>query len=158
VAKVEFFNGSTKLAEDTTAPFSYGWTGVGAGTYSLTARATDNRGATTATPASTITVSAGPPPNRPPTASITSPADGAVFPRLGMTTIRATATDPDPGGRVTRVEFLRGSTVLGRDTSAPYTYMWLFMPSGTHTLTVRAVDNAGAVTTSAPVRITVRSR
>ena len=50
VAKVEFFNGSTNLGEDTTAPFAYSWTGVGAGTYSITARATDNLGAQTRAP------------------------------------------------------------------------------------------------------------
>ena len=31
VAKVEFFNGATKLGEDTTAPYSLSWTGVPAG-------------------------------------------------------------------------------------------------------------------------------
>src|SRR5262245_12847257 len=40
VTKVEFFNGQTKLGEDTTAPYAFAWTGVGAGSYSLTARAT----------------------------------------------------------------------------------------------------------------------
>src|SRR5215210_2918828 len=47
VAKVEFFNGATKLGEDTTAPYGYDWTAVAAGSYTLTARATDNLGVTT---------------------------------------------------------------------------------------------------------------
>ena len=46
VAKVEFFQASIKLGEDTTAPFSYAWSNVAAGTYMLTAKATDNAGAT----------------------------------------------------------------------------------------------------------------
>jgi hypothetical protein len=29
VSKVEFFNGATKLGEDTTAPYSFAWSGVG---------------------------------------------------------------------------------------------------------------------------------
>ena len=69
VAKVEFFNGATKLGEDTTAPYSFTWSGVAAGTYTLTARATDDLGGTTTSAASTITVSG----NTPPTATITSP-------------------------------------------------------------------------------------
>ena len=156
VTTVQFYNGATKLGEDMTAPFTFAWSGVGPGTYALTAKATDEDGASTTTAASTITVSAAPAPNQPPSASITSPADGAVFPYKPTITITATATDP--GGSVTRVEFLDGTAVLGRDTSAPYSYTWRNGASGTHVLTVRATDNAGAVTTSAPVRITVRPR
>ena len=46
VAKVEFFKGSTKLGESTIAPYQFNWTNVSAGTYALTAKATDNQGAT----------------------------------------------------------------------------------------------------------------
>ncbi|TGE28475.1 Ig-like domain-containing protein [Hymenobacter metallicola] len=59
VSKVEFFQGSTKLGEDLTSPYSYSWTGVAAGTYSLTAKATDNAGATTTSAAVSITVTSG---------------------------------------------------------------------------------------------------
>ncbi len=58
VAKVEFFNGTTKLGEDTTAPYGFTWSGVTPGTYTLTARATDDLGGTTTSAAVTITVSA----------------------------------------------------------------------------------------------------
>ena len=58
VTKVEFFNGATKLGEDTTAPYGFTWSGVAAGTYTVTARATDNLGASTTSAPSTITVSA----------------------------------------------------------------------------------------------------
>ena len=56
IAKVDFYNGSTKLGTATAAPYSYTWTGVAAGTYSLTAIATDNAGATTTSGAVGITV------------------------------------------------------------------------------------------------------
>jgi hypothetical protein len=153
VTKVEFFNGAAKLGEDTTAPYSFAWSSVGAGTYTLTARATDNLGATTTSAASTITVSAN---NTPPTASITYPADGAMFAWKPTITITAAASDPD--GNVTKVEFRDGTTVLGQDTSAPYSFTWKNVPAGSYLLTARATDNAGAVTTSSPVGITVRPR
>ena len=57
VSKVEFYQGSTKLGEDNTSPFSYSWVNVPAGTYALTARAYDNLGASTASGAVNITVS-----------------------------------------------------------------------------------------------------
>jgi Domain of unknown function (DUF1929)/Bacterial Ig domain len=153
VAKVEFFNGSTKLGEDTTAPYDFTWSGVAAGTYTLTARATDDLGGATTSAASTITVSAG---NIAPTASITSPADGAVFAWKPTITVTATASDSD--GNVTKVEFRDGTILLGQDTSAPYSFTWKNVPPGSHVLTARATDNAGAATTSSPIRITVRTK
>jgi hypothetical protein len=153
VTKVEFFNGAAKLGEDTTAPYSFTWSGVTVGTYTLTARATDNLGGTTTSAVCTITVSAG---NTPPTANITSPADGAIFAWKPTITVTATASDPD--GNITKVEFRDGTTVLGQDTSAPYSLTWRNVPPGSHVLTARATDNAGAVTTSSPVGITVRPK
>jgi hypothetical protein len=152
VTKVEFFNGSTKLAEDTTAPYSFTWSGVPAGSYTLTARATDDLGATTSSAASTITVAA----NSAPTVAITSPTDGAVFAWKPTITVSATAGDAD--GNVTAVEFRDGSTLLAQDTTAPYSFTWRNVPQGTHVLTARATDNAGAATTSSPVGITVRPK
>jgi hypothetical protein len=152
VTKVEFFNGSTKLAEDTTAPYSFTWSGVPAGSYTLTARATDDLGATTTTAASTITVAA----NSAPTVAITSPTDGAVFAWKPTITVSATAGDAD--GNVTAVEFRNGSTLLAQDTTSPYSFTWRNVPQGTHVLTARATDNAGAATTSSPVGITVRPK
>ena len=85
--------------------------------------------------------------------SITAPVDAAIFTWKPSITISASASDPD--GTVTKVEFRDGATLLGTDTSAPYSYTWKNVPPGTHSLTARATDNAGAVTTSSPVGINV---
>jgi hypothetical protein len=153
VTKVEFFNGVTKLGEDTTAPFGFTWSGVGAGSYTLTARATDDLGATATSAPSRITVGTT---NVPPTVSLTFPADGASFPWKPTITMTATAADSD--GTVTKVEFLDGTKILGQDTTAPYAFTWRNVPVGTHVLTARATDNRGAVTTSSVVSITVRPK
>jgi chitinase len=55
VIRVEFFNGTTRLGEDTTAPFTHPWNIGAAGTYTLISRATDNAGGT-ASASVTITV------------------------------------------------------------------------------------------------------
>jgi len=57
IAKVEFFQGTTKLGEDLTSPYSFAWASVPAGSYSLTAKATDNASAVTASTAIAIVVS-----------------------------------------------------------------------------------------------------
>src|SRR5690606_19651387 len=46
VTKVEFYNGTTKLGEDTSSPYAFSWNNVPAGSYTLIAKATDNDGAT----------------------------------------------------------------------------------------------------------------
>lgn len=58
VAKVEFFQGSTKLGEDTSAPYQLSWTPATTGSVSLTARATDNAGATATSAAASVNVTA----------------------------------------------------------------------------------------------------
>jgi flagellar hook assembly protein FlgD len=58
ISKVDFYSGTTLLFSDNTAPYSYNWTSVVAGTYSITARATDNSGASTTTDAVSVKVNA----------------------------------------------------------------------------------------------------
>jgi hypothetical protein len=151
VSKVEFFNGATKLGEDLSAPYTYAWTGVGAGTYSVTARATDNTAKTTTSAPVSVLVRT---PNAAPTVSITSPANGAVFGFWATVTINANAADSD--GTVAKVEFFRNNTKIGEDPTAPYSIAWRMASNGNHTLTAKATDNLGAATTSAPVSIRVK--
>jgi Carbohydrate binding module (family 35)/Bacterial Ig domain/Cellulase (glycosyl hydrolase family 5) len=42
ITKVEFFEGTNKLGEDTTSPYELTWNNINAGAYGLTAKATDN--------------------------------------------------------------------------------------------------------------------
>ena len=57
VAKVEFYNGSTKLGETSSSPFNFEWKNVAVGDYVLTAKAFDNEGLTTMSLPVSITVS-----------------------------------------------------------------------------------------------------
>ncbi len=93
------------------------------------------------------------PGNRPPTASLTSPTAGQSYTTPATVNFAATASDPD--GTVARVEFLNGSTIVGTDTQAPYTFAWTNVAAGTYSVSARAVDNQGATGTSTPVSITV---
>ena len=44
ISLVEFFNGTQKIGEDASAPYSFTWTNVAAGAYAITVKATDNTG------------------------------------------------------------------------------------------------------------------
>jgi cellulose 1,4-beta-cellobiosidase len=56
IASVQFLNGSTVIGTVTTSPYNFTWTNVAAGTYTLTARATDGAGNTATSSAVTVTV------------------------------------------------------------------------------------------------------
>lgn len=148
VTKVEFFNGATKLGEDTSAPYSYTWSNVPAGSYALTAKATDNLNASSTSAVVNIAVG-----NASPTVSITSPANNATFITGSAVTISATATDAD--GSISKVEFFQGTTKLGEDASSPYSFTWANVQAGSYSLTAKATDNGGATGTSSAINITV---
>jgi len=57
IAKIEYFAGTNKLGESTTAPFNFDWKTVPTGDYSITAKATDNEGASTTSPAINLSFS-----------------------------------------------------------------------------------------------------
>ena len=89
----------------------------------------------------------------PPVVSVTAPAEGATV--TGTVEVTADATD-DTG--VAGVQLLIDATTTGpEDTTSPYSLTWntLTTTNGTHTITARARDLAGNLTTSAPVTVTV---
>ncbi len=64
VSGVAFYQGTTLLGTDTSAPYNFTWSNVAAGSYTLTAVATDNAGAVTTSTAAAITVTGTSAPNR----------------------------------------------------------------------------------------------
>jgi beta-glucanase (GH16 family) len=58
ISKVEFYANGVKLGQATSSPYTFNWTNVPYGMYSITAKATDNINATTTSQPVTITVTA----------------------------------------------------------------------------------------------------
>ena len=87
-----------------------------------------------------------------PTVAVTAPTNGATV----SGTINATANATDAVG-VTRVEFLRDGTVLGQDTTSPYSMSFntTTVTNGSHTFGARAYDAAGNTGTATNVTATV---
>jgi len=75
VSQVEFLYGTTVISTDTTSPYSATWTPAYAGTYLLTARATDSEGAVTTSSQVEFSVLSG---DGSPSITSFSPASGAV--------------------------------------------------------------------------------
>jgi len=114
----------------------------------------------------TITIADRPFTNQPPEVSISSPTNGAVFTAPANITIVAFASDNDNGAA--SIEFFEGTNSLGFGIPIPTLcpidavhcpigamLTWPNVPPGNYVLRAKATDNAGAMTFSAPVQISV---
>ncbi|HEY7118821.1 MAG TPA: Ig-like domain-containing protein [Tepidisphaeraceae bacterium] len=154
VVGVQFkLDGNNLGAEDTTAPYSVNWatTGASNANHTLTAVARDAAGHSTLSVVVNVTV------NNPdttfPTVSLTAPANGATV--SNSLTLSANASD---NVGVVGVQFLLDGNAIGNeDTTSPYSITWdsTSASNGIHTLSARARDAAGNITTSATRSVTV---
>ena len=152
VSSVQYFaNGSAISGVVTGAPYAFTWGGVGAGSYSIVARVTDVYGATTNSAPYSLTVY----PIPPPSASVLSPADGAVYAPGASLQLAAGVTVN--GNTVNKVEFYDGASFLGQATLSNGSYVlgWPGIPNGSHGVTAKVTDSFGRVTTSAVASIAV---
>ena len=149
ISKVQFYNGITLLKTVYTAPYTYSWTSVPAGNYTITAKATDDKGSATTSVAVAVTVLQ----NVAPVVTITSPLTNSSYNGLAKINMSASATDID--GTISKVNFYNGTTLLKTVYTAPYTYSWIDVPAGKYTITAKATDNKGAITTSDSVVVSV---
>ncbi|MEU5890619.1 glycoside hydrolase family 48 protein [Streptomyces sp. NPDC047461] len=92
--------------------------------------------------------------HQPPITVLTSPAAGAVYSRGDAVPLAATAAAAD-GATVSKVEFYDDTTLLGTDTSAPYSLSASGLTVGSHSLLAKAYDSLGTSAESTPVGITV---
>ena len=152
--KVEFFQGSIKIGEKLTAPYSYTWKEVPAGTYSLTAVATDNGNLKTISEAITVTVNKSVATvNQAPVISISAPTKGSEFTSPATITVDINASDPD--GSITKVELFNGSVKLEERIATPYSFTLKELPEGTYNLKAVATDNLKASSESSILQFTV---
>jgi len=154
IVRVEFYANGNLIGTDTTAGYSVAWTNVPAGSYTITAKAIDSAGGETTSAPRTITVNAS---NTAPTAALTAPAANAQYAAPATITVSASATAPELNDTVARVEFYANGTLIGTDTTSPYSISWAGVVAGTYSLTAKTVDGQGAETTSAARSITVNA-
>ncbi len=154
VSKVEFFNGSVKIGEKLTPPYSIIWKDVTAGTYTLTATAKDNLNAKTVSAPVTVTVeNAISAVNQFPVVNIANPSHNSAVEVPAIILISADASDTD--GSVSKVEYYIGDQKIGENQTAPFEIPFEFTKAGIYEITAIATDNQGAVATSS---ITIYAR
>ncbi len=93
-------------------------------------------------------------PNQPPSVNITA-VTSSQGPLTAGVPINIAASASDGDGTVANVAFYRGTTLIGTDSSSPYSVVWSNPAAGSYSLTARATDDDGATRTSNAVPVTV---
>jgi hypothetical protein len=157
ISKVEFYAGTTIIGTATAAPYQITWGLVSAGSYSLTAVATDNSLASTVSPPLVISVGL---PNIGPSVTLDAPRGGTTFSAGSNILLVATAADLD--GSISKVEYFAGASLVGTATvpssGAVYSVTWTNVNSGEYALMAKATDNVNGTTNSSIININVVSQ
>jgi hypothetical protein len=141
---------STLVGTSTTTAYT---DNVAAGTYYYLITAQDV-GGYVSSPSNQATGTSQPD-TTPPTATMTSPANGATV--SGTVAVAANATDDVA---VASVQFVLDGTNYGSPlTTAPYSFSWnsATVANGTHTWAATATDTSGNTATSATITVTVNN-
>jgi len=148
ISKVEFYNGSAKLGEDITSPYSYTWTNVANGTYNITAKAFDDKNASTTSQSITVIV-----------INATTPTLQGT--NLNQTVIKQTAITPmifTWGNAATDVTYSSLPTgLIAVKNSSAKTLTVSGTPSVNGTFTVTTIGGSPAVSLQASVTLNPNS-
>jgi uncharacterized protein (DUF1800 family) len=152
IAKVTFYEGSTKLGDVTTAPYSWQFNAATPNKlYKFRAVATDDKGGTGSSVEAGVTV--GSLVNAAPKVTLTTNPTSQTAP--GMLTLTASPSDDD--GTIAKVEFYVGGTKIGEKTTAPWTQSYTTTQNVIYKFTARATDDKGATGMSAEIPVSVGS-
>jgi beta-glucanase (GH16 family) len=148
ISKVEFYQGSTKLGESTTSPYSFSWASVAAGSYTLTAKVTDGVGVTrTSNPVSITVVGS----QGAVIVNFTTPSDGNTLQNVVPVNARAydTHISSTDGAGIKEVDFylLKGTAIVQSHQELTATYDWSLdvagLGTGDYVLQAKAFSSLG---------------
>ena len=145
IAQVDFFANGGFLRTDTSSPYSFSWTNVTAGTYSITAVARDNTGATTVSSTRDIIVSSA---SLPSTAVFVPSSNHATAVDRYVLEVFPVGADPTVSNPVATRDLGKPSITNGEcrvDVSSTI----LALTPGTYIATVTAMGSAGSAQSAA---------
>jgi hypothetical protein len=157
VARVELFNGDERLGQTSpnewagpNEPVHFHLRNLKPGHYVLTAKATDDSGASVTSEPVELTIN-----RRPVTARIAAPNSGAQV-QLPQKRVELYAEARNPDGRIARVEFYASGELIGTAGAKPFRVAWTDLKPGTYSLTAKVVCDDDTAVTSGPVTVTIR--
>jgi hypothetical protein len=152
LADVRFYAGTVLLGTDTTAPYSFTWSSVPAGTYWITAVARDLDGGTTSSFASGITVT-GVAGTTPWMVAFTASADHATNVTSYLVEVFASGADPNTATPIASSDLGKPALNSLGEVIVDRTSFFEALAAGNYVMTVRAIGPGGS-TRSAPYVLT----
>jgi len=149
VEKVEFFINGVLKSSVVSYPYTYAWTPLSEGKFTIVARATDSVGNQTDSASVVYTADRG----LAPSVSLTSPSSAALYTSGSTVQLTATATDADDTIKIVR--FLVNGVEVASLSEAPYSKEFVPASAGVYSVVAEATDTVGNVTTSAARSFTV---
>jgi hypothetical protein len=140
IARVDFYSGQTMIGTAMSSPYSVSWKDVGAGTYSLTALARDNAGATTVSATRDIIVRS---PNLPRTAVFVPSSNHATAVERYQLEIFPAGADPTVANPVASGDLGKPAIANG-ECRVDITSTVMALPPGTYIATVTAIGSGGS--------------
>jgi chitinase len=152
LARVEFYNGTTLLGTDTTAPYAYTWSNVAAGTYSLTAVAVDAAGnrATSAAVSVTVATSTSTPPRL---VVFTASSDHATNVTSYRFDVFTSTANPATATPVATANLGKPTPAANNDITVDQSTLFANLAPGSYIATVTAIGPGGS-TRSATIAFT----
>lgn len=157
VSGVEFFGDGGSLGTYTgpRGPWSVRWGGISAGTHTLTARVTDDKGGQTTSAPVTLIVKAS---SQATTGFTDSPPTITIETTITGTALTATATVATYAGTITNVVWSRAATSTSdaayvTDATSPYNGA-AALAVGTHTISAIVTNSQGSTARSASTTVT----
>ena len=147
ITQVAFFLNAISVGLATNSPFDVLVSNLTAGTFLLTAIATDAQSKTATSPVVRFTV-----PSAPTVTLMLSPTNSHLPQGTVLTNTAIVSTS---GSTVTNVEFLDGITLLGSAAAPPFSFIWTPTQARRYSLTAVVMDNLGQAVTSAPVALVI---
>jgi regulation of enolase protein 1 (concanavalin A-like superfamily) len=152
VARVEFYSGTSLLGTDTAAPYQASWSNVAAGSYTLTAVAIDNAGASVTSAPVSITVSTAP--AQPTLAISASPTKRTVSRGSTASGLASPVTFAVTGLPASTTASFSPTSLNGSGTTTLSVVVGSSAPRGSRqTLTVTATSGTVSATTSVILEI-----
>lgn len=121
--------------------FTIRWTPPAPGAYFITAKIDDGTSTATSLPVRYFAIGV----------VVNSPVDGTLVPEGSSVVLKADATGAQ--GFIDKVEFYDGATLLGTDSTYPYSFIYTPQTGGAHAITAKSYDNLGNVATSVVVTL-----
>jgi regulation of enolase protein 1 (concanavalin A-like superfamily) len=143
LARVEFYAGTTRIGSLTAAPFSVSWKSVPAGTYALTAVASDLDGASTTSAAVTIHVVTATTTTTPTTVTFQKSADHATLVTYYLLEVFAAGANPSSATPVAAVNLSKPTPDSSGLITVNETTFFNALPRGSYIATVSAVGSGG---------------